>query len=278
MVLLSRIAYAGCLLLALISSPGTLRAQGPASDAEAGAARTDTRTDDDAGVGRLIAALLGDTPLERDLRQLTREIGGRATGSEANRRSVEWALARFRQVGVSAREEPFAGNLPPMAKQNSFDVVSKIKIDEVKNAVNQALKEVFQRFDLKGTNSSIELDDKQAKLVLGSADEYKLKAVIDILQSKLVKRGVSLKALEYGAVVPAAKASVRQTISIQQGIPVEKAREIVKIIKKTKLKVQVAIQADSVRVSGKDRDTLQEVIALLKEQDLGIDMQFENYR
>ncbi|MCH7665475.1 MAG: YajQ family cyclic di-GMP-binding protein [Acidobacteria bacterium] len=165
-----------------------------------------------------------------------------------------------------------------MAKQNSFDVVSKIKIDEVKNAVNQALKEVFQRFDLKGTNSSIELDDKQAKLVLGSADEYKLKAVIDILQSKLVKRGVSLKALEYGAVVPAAKASVRQTISIQQGIPVEKAREIVKIIKKTKLKVQVAIQADSVRVSGKDRDTLQEVIALLKEQDLGIDMQFENYR
>ena len=165
-----------------------------------------------------------------------------------------------------------------MAKQNSFDVVSKVEIDEVKNAVNQALKEVFQRFDLKGSNSSIELDTKEAKLVLGSADEYKLKAVIDILQSKLVKRGVSLKALDYGAVVPAAKGSVRQTISIQQGIPVEKAREIVKIIKKTKLKVQVAIQADSVRVSGKDRDILQEVIALLKEQDLGMDMQFENYR
>ena len=165
-----------------------------------------------------------------------------------------------------------------MAKQNSFDVVSKVEIDEVKNAVNQALKEVFQRFDLKASNSSLELDEKEAKLIVGSAEEYGLKAVIDILQSKLVKRGVSLKALTYGAIEPAAKGSVRQTITLQQGIPTEKAREIVKIIKKTKLKVQAAIQADSVRISGKDRDTLQEVIALLKEQDLGIDMQFENYR
>lgn len=165
-----------------------------------------------------------------------------------------------------------------MAKQNSFDVVSKIEIDEVRNAVNQASKEVFQRFDLKGSNSSIELDDKEAKLVLASADEYKLKAVVDILQSKLVKRGVSLKALDYGPVEPAAQGSSRQTLSLQQGIPTEKAREIVKIIKKTKLKVQAAIQADSVRITSKDRDTLQAVIALLKEQDLGIDMQFENYR
>jgi uncharacterized protein YajQ (UPF0234 family) len=165
-----------------------------------------------------------------------------------------------------------------MAKQNSFDVVSKVEIDEVRNAVNQALKEVFQRFDLKGSNSSIELDDKEAKLVLASSDEFHLKAVIDILQSKLIKRGVSLKALEYGPVEPAAKSSVRQTIKLQQGIPVEKAKEIVKIVKQAKLKVQAAIQADSVRISGKDRDVLQEVIALLKSEDLGIDMQFENYR
>lgn len=165
-----------------------------------------------------------------------------------------------------------------MAKQNSFDVVSKVEIDEVRNAVNQALKEVFQRFDLKGSDSSIELDDKNAELTLGSADEYRLKAVIDILQSKLVKRGVSLKALEYGSIEPAAKGSVRQTISLQQGIPTEKAKEIVKTIKQAKLKVQAAIQADSVRVSGKDRDVLQEVIALLKGTDFGIDMQFDNYR
>jgi uncharacterized protein YajQ (UPF0234 family) len=165
-----------------------------------------------------------------------------------------------------------------MAKQNSFDVVSKVEMDEVKNAVNQALKEVFQRFDLKGSNSSIELNDKEGKLVLASAEEYGLKAVTDILQSKLVKRGVSLKALNYGPVEPAAKSSLRQTITLQRGIPTEKAREIVKIIKKSKLKVQAAIQEDSVRISGKDRDTLQEVIALLKGEDLGIDMQFENYR
>lgn len=165
-----------------------------------------------------------------------------------------------------------------MAKQNSFDVVSKVEIDEVRNAVNQALKEIYQRFDLKGSDSSIELDDKNAKLTLGSADEYRLKAVIDILQSKLVKRGVSLKALEYGSIEPAAKGSVRQTISLQQGIPTEKAKEIVKAIKQAKLKVQAAIQADSVRVSGKDRDVLQEVIALLKGTDFGIDMQFDNYR
>jgi len=165
-----------------------------------------------------------------------------------------------------------------MTKQNSFDVVSKVEMDEVRNAVNQALKEVFQRFDLKGSNSTIELDDKEAKLTLGSADEFHLKAVIDILQSKLVKRGVSLKALDYGPIEPAAKGSVRQSISLQQGIPTEKAREIVKVVKKSKLKVQAAIQADSVRISGKDRDTLQEVIALLKQEDFGIDMQFENYR
>jgi uncharacterized protein YajQ (UPF0234 family) len=165
-----------------------------------------------------------------------------------------------------------------MAKQNSFDIVSEVALDEVRNAVNQSMKEVVQRFDLKGSDSTIELDDKQARLVLTSADDFRLKAVNDILQTRLVRRGVSLKALGYGVVEPAAKGRVRQTVTLQQGISTDKAREIVKFIKQTKLKVQAAIQENMVRVSGKDRDTLQEVIGALKEHDFDIDMQFTNYR
>lgn len=165
-----------------------------------------------------------------------------------------------------------------MAKQNSFDVVSEVDMEEVRNAVNQSMKEIIQRFDLKGSNSNIELDDKEGKLTLASADDFRLQAVNDILQKKLVKRGVSLKALSYGTIEPAAKGSVRQVVTLQQGIPQEKAKEIVKFIKGTKLKVQSAIQQDMVRITGKDRDTLQEVIAVLKEEDFGIDMQFTNYR
>jgi uncharacterized protein YajQ (UPF0234 family) len=165
-----------------------------------------------------------------------------------------------------------------MAKQNSFDIVSQVDMAEVKNAVNQATKELIQRFDLKGSNSSIELNDKDGHLVLASADEFRLNAVNGILQQKLVRRGVSLKALTYGTVEPAAHGTVRQTVTLQQGIPIEEAREIVKIIKKSKLKVQSSINEDMVRVSGKDRDTLQEVMALVKEQDFPIDMQFTNYR
>ena len=165
-----------------------------------------------------------------------------------------------------------------MAKQNSFDVVSEVDFAEVTNAVNQALKEIQQRYDLKGSDSSIEFDDKQGQLTLASADEFRLEAVKGILQQKLVRRGVSLKALAYGSVDPAAKGTVRQIVTLQQGIPTEKAREIVKQIKNGKFKVQAAIQGDLVRVSGKDRDTLQEVIAMLREQDFGIDMQFANYR
>lgn len=165
-----------------------------------------------------------------------------------------------------------------MAKQNSFDIVSQVDMAEVKNAVNQTTKELVQRFDLKGSNSRIELNDKEGKLVLASADEFKLNAVNGILQQKLVRRGVSLKALDYGTVDPAAQGSVRQTVTLQQGIPIEQAREIVKVIKKAKLKVQASINDDMVRVSGKDRDALQEVIAIVKEQDFPIDMQFTNYR
>jgi len=160
---------------------------------------------------------------------------------------------------------------------NSFDVVSKIDLQEVSNAIQQALKEVHTRFDLKDSKSNIVLEGKDA-IILSSVDEYKLKAVNDVLQAKLVKRNVPIKALTYGAIEPAAGATVRQKVTMQQGIPVEKAREIVKKIKDSKKKAQASIQGDTVRVSSKDRDTLQEVIALLKGSDFGIDMQFTNYR
>src|SRR5664279_4138652 len=161
--------------------------------------------------------------------------------------------------------------------ENSFDIVSKVDLQEVSNAVQQALKEIHTRYDLKDSKSDIQLDAKN-ELVLTSADEYKLKAVNDVLQGKLVKRGVSLKSLTYGAMESAAGSTVRQKVSLQQCIPIEKAREIVKLIKNSKQKVQAAIQGDVVRVSGKDRDTLQEIIALLKQNDFGIDMQLSNYR
>jgi cyclic-di-GMP-binding protein len=161
--------------------------------------------------------------------------------------------------------------------ENTFDIVSKIDLQEVSNAIQQALKEITTRFDLKGTHSDVKIEDKDA-IVLASSDEYKLKAVNEILQGKLVKRGVPLKGLVYGTIEPAAGSSVRQKITLQQGIPIEKARDIVKTIKDSKKKVQASIQGDLVRVSSKDRDTLQEIIALLKQRDFGIDMQFTNYR
>jgi uncharacterized protein YajQ (UPF0234 family) len=161
---------------------------------------------------------------------------------------------------------------------NSFDLVSKIEIPEVINAIQQAMKEIVQRYDLKDSHSNIELKEKENKIVLASKDEFKLKAVIDILQSKLVKRSVPLKGLTYGEVIPSAGSTVRQEITLQQGIAIEKAREIVKKVKDSKLKVQASIQGDFVRISGKDRDTLQSAIALLRGSDFGIDMQFINYR
>jgi hypothetical protein len=162
--------------------------------------------------------------------------------------------------------------------QQSFDIVSKIDLQEVSNAVQQTLKEVNQRYDLKGTGSSVELDQVEAKISARGPDEFTLKQVLEILEQKLVRRSVPLKGLVYEQMQPAAGSSVVQEIKLQQGIPIEKAREIVKIIKQTKLKVQAAIQGDQVRVTAKSRDDLQRVIAGLKEQDLGIDMQFTNYR
>jgi hypothetical protein len=162
--------------------------------------------------------------------------------------------------------------------ENTFDIVSKIELAEVSNAIQQTLKEIQTRFDLKDSKSTIELNEKEHKVTMASQDEYKLKAVKDILEGKLVKRKVPLKGLTYGAIQPAAGQSVRQEISLQQGISTEKAREIVKVIKESKKKVQASIQGDLVRVSGRDRDVLQEIIAVLRGHDFGIDMQFTNYR
>ena len=164
-----------------------------------------------------------------------------------------------------------------MASDNSFDVVSKVEIQEVKNAIDQASKEVHARFDLKDSKSKIELEGNDT-IRLASQDEYKLKAVIEILSQKLVKRGVSLKNVEYEKIEPAANSSVRQKIKLKQGITGDSAKKIVAKVKDSKLKVQASIQGDTVRISGKDRDTLQEVMQHLRAHDFGIDMQFTNYR
>src|SRR5256884_2454036 len=161
--------------------------------------------------------------------------------------------------------------------ENTFDIVSKIDLQEVSNAIQQAMKEVTTRFDLKDSKSSIVLEGKDA-IILHSADDYKLKHVNDVFQQKLVKRGVPLKGLVYGPVEPAAGSTAKQKITMQQGIPIEKAREIVKVVKESKKKAQASIQGDLVRVSGKDRDSLQEIIALMKQHDFGIDMQITYYR
>jgi uncharacterized protein YajQ (UPF0234 family) len=162
--------------------------------------------------------------------------------------------------------------------ENTFDIVSKIEMPEVVNAVQQAMKEIQTRFDLKDSKSDIQLNEKDHKITLASADEFKLKAVTEILQQKLVKRKVPLKNFTFGAIQQAAGSTVRQDITLQQGIPIEKAREIVKAIKDSKKKVQASINADLVRVSGKDRDTLQDIIAFLRAQDFGLEIQFVNYR
>ena len=163
-----------------------------------------------------------------------------------------------------------------MAQQNSFDIASKVDRSEIVNAINQTMKEVRQRFDFKGSAAEVVLEEKD--LLLTAEDETKLRNMNDILQQKLVRRGVPLKALSYGRVEPAAGGTVRQRAAIQQGIPTDKAKEVVKFIKDTKAKVQASIQGDLVRVTGKDRDTLQDVIARLKAKDFGIHMEYTNYR
>jgi uncharacterized protein YajQ (UPF0234 family) len=163
-----------------------------------------------------------------------------------------------------------------MAADNSFDIVSEVDFMEASNAVQQAMKEILQRFDFKGSASDIKLEKETLTLV--SDDENKLKSVVDILQGKLVKRGVSLRSLEYGKVEPAAKGTVRQVVTIQKGLASEKAKEIVKFIKGTGIRVQAQIQEDQVRVIGKKRDDLQAIIQAVKGHDFGVDLQFTNYR
>ncbi len=165
-----------------------------------------------------------------------------------------------------------------MADQNSFDVVSKVDMQEVKNALDQAMKEIRQRFDFKGTKTELTLMEKESELVIVSDDEYKLKSVVDILKARLIKRNVSVKAFAFGPVEPALGGTVRQVAKIQNGLASEKAKEIARVIKDGKLKVQAQIQGDQVRVQGKSKDELQAAIALLKSKDFGIDLQYVNYR
>ena len=165
-----------------------------------------------------------------------------------------------------------------MPETFSFDIVSEVNLQEVDNAINQARKEIGQRYDFKGTKSSIDLDQKEKRLTILSDDDFKLKSVIDILQTKLIKRGVPVKALNYGPVEPAAAGTVRQVIGLRIGIDKDDARLIVKKIKDTKLKVQASIMEDQVRVSGRDKDDLQSIMKMLRDADLAFAMQFTNYR
>ena len=165
-----------------------------------------------------------------------------------------------------------------MPQEFSFDVVSKLDLQEVENAVNQANKEIQTRFDFKGSVSRIDWDKKESKLTLYSDDDHKLKSVIDIIQGKLTKRGISLKAMDYQSVEPAERGTVRQAIKLKQGIESEKAKEIVRTVKDSKLKVQASIQGDQLRVTGKSKDDLQAAIQLLRTQDFSLPLQFTNYR
>ena len=161
---------------------------------------------------------------------------------------------------------------------NSFDVVSIVNMPEVLNAVQQSMKEIQNRFDLKNSKSAIELQEKDSKLIITSSDDFKLKAVVEVLQQKLAKRQVPLKNFTYGTIQPAAGSTSRQEVTIQSGIPVEKSKDIVKSIKDSKAKAQASIQGDLVRVSSKSRDVLQEVMQMLKKSDFGVELQFTNFR
>jgi cyclic-di-GMP-binding protein len=165
-----------------------------------------------------------------------------------------------------------------MASDNSFDIVSKVDLQEVKNAVDQAQREIETRFDFKGSDSTLEWDEKTLTFKMASADETRLKSLVDVLQSKLHRRGIDIRALDPGKVEEAAKGTVRQEAKLRQGLDADNAKKVVKIIKDTGLKVQAAIQGDQVRVTGKSRDDLQAVIAKLKASDLEIPLQFDNYR
>jgi uncharacterized protein YajQ (UPF0234 family) len=165
-----------------------------------------------------------------------------------------------------------------MAQQNSFDIVSEVNLQEVDNALNQARKEIIQRYDFKDSKTLIEFNSTEKQITLHTIDEFHLKNALDIIQSKLVKRGVSLKALRYGAVEPSAGSTVRQQITLLVGIEKDDARAVVKMIKDSRIRVQAQIMEDQVRVSGKNKDDLQAVMQLLRDADLSFPVQFVNYR
>ncbi len=165
-----------------------------------------------------------------------------------------------------------------MAETSSFDIVSEVNLQEVDNAINQARKEITQRYDFKGSRSSIEFNQKEKEIVLVSDDDFKMKSVVDVLQTKLIRRGVPVKALEYAKVEPSAGGTVRQVIKLRVGIDHDNAKKIVKMIKDTKLRVQAQIMDDQIRVSGKSKDDLQTIIKLVREADLTFAVQFTNYR
>lgn len=163
-----------------------------------------------------------------------------------------------------------------MAKDPSFDVVSKVDMQEIDNAVNQTKKEISQRFDFKGSKSEVSVDNDDVKIL--ADDDFRLKSIIDVLQTRLHKRGISIKNLDYGKVEDASGSMVKQVIKIKQGIDSELAKKIIKDIKGTKIKVQMQIMDDQIRITGKNRDDLQGAIGFIKEQDYDIDLQFTNYR
>lgn len=178
-------------------------------------------------------------------------------------------------VGGSLWDKGCSGN---MSTDSSFDVVSRVDMAEVVNAVNQSTKEMETRFDFRGSKSSIKLDEKKGELTLVGDDEMKLKNVIDILQTKLVKRGIALRALDYGKVDDAAGGTLRQVVTLKQGISQEKAKQVTQAIRDSKLKVKAEIRGEEVRVSGAKKDDLQAVIQMLRSKDFGIELQFMNYR
>jgi cyclic-di-GMP-binding protein len=165
-----------------------------------------------------------------------------------------------------------------MAQQNSFDIVSEVNLQEVDNALNQARKEIIQRYDFKDSNTVIDFNQKEKQITLHTSDDFHLRNTVDIVQSKLVKRGVSLKALRYGTIEPAANSTVRQVITLLVGIDKEDARLVVRMIKDSKIRVQAQIMEDQVRVSGKDKDDLQAVMKIVRDADLKFPVQFTNYR
>ena len=165
-----------------------------------------------------------------------------------------------------------------MAQQNSFDIVSEVNMQEVDNALNQARKEVATRYDFKDSKTSIDFAEKEKEITLHTEDDFRLKAVVDILQNRFIKRGIAIKTLKYGSVETASGGTIRQKITLQVGIDKENAKKLVQIIKDTKRKVQASIMEDQIRVTGKDKDDLQAIIALLRGTDFPLSLQFTNYR